>query len=164
MIHEQIYWRTTDDTGAEMPWYTRPVCAWLDTLDFKGKNVWEYGGGVSTKWYRSKGAIVDGVDSDAHWAEFAELRYTHDSKEYLESIHAFGDFDFICIDGLWRDECIHHALDHLKEGGHIIIDNWKDEVEPDWPETEGIIEHFILNLKVYRQLDHPTWATAIITR
>lgn len=164
MIHEQIYWRTTDDTGTEMPWYTRPVCAWLDTLDFNGKEVWEYGGGQSTHWFRGKGAIVNGVDDQEKWATMAGLKYADGYLNYLKAINDFADFDFICIDGIYRDECIRYALQHLKPNGYIIIDNWKDEVCPDWPETDAFIEEYKLILRVFRQEDHPTWATAIITR
>lgn len=162
MITEAEYWRTLDSNGQVMPWYSRDVCAWLDTIDFKGKRVFEYGGGQSTIWYRGQGADVSGVDSDPQWAEMSGLKYVTDLIGYTGSID--GEFNFICIDGIYRDECFVFALNHLKEGGFIIIDNWKDEVCPDWPETDRLIAELNLIVKSYRQAGHPTYATAIITR
>lgn len=166
MIKELEFWRTEDEHGITMPWYTRQVCAILDQMDLKDKRVWEYGGGQSTIWYRSRGAIVFGVDSNPEWAKMASLELQTEERKYLETINQYGLFDLVCIDGIWRDECFAFAVEHMETNGMIVIDNWKQESAGfnEWPETESYINDFGLKIEVYKEPGHIDWATAIIRR
>lgn len=164
MVKEAEHWRTTDSEGRTMPWYTRGACAWLDTLDFTGKTVWEYGGGLSTLWYRERGATVFGVDSSLEWANLAGIFYSPEKQDYISSIAP--GYDLICIDGDFRDDCFVYALNHLAPGGTIIIDNWKQASAgwPHWPETERLIREMNLKVTEYPQEGHPDWVTITVTR
>lgn len=158
-------WQTVDESGLNMPWYTRPCLAWLQTIDLKGKKIFEYGVGNSTKWYESKGATVWGVDSSEQWANFAGAHYTQNKNEYIQEINnpclLNVKFDIICIDGLFRDECTEHALKRIKNGGHIIIDNYKQpSVEEFWPITEVLIKD--MNTVLYKEPKHYDWQTLVI--
>ena len=163
-MKEVDHWRTEDNNGLTMPWYTRGCCEWLESIDWAGKRVWEYGGGMSTLWYRHRGAIVDGVDADKDWAKIAELLFTDYEERYLLAIDSHAEFDLICIDGHFRDRCLAFALPHLKKGGAVIIDNWKQASAgwAEWPETEKLIK----NMKVteYHEPGHEDWVTIKITR
>lgn len=162
MIQEAEHWRTLDAKGETMPWYTRPCCEWLSTLDLLDKRVWEYGGGQSTLWYRRNGAEVSGVDSSLDWSNIAGLRYATGKEDYLTAIT--GEFDLICIDGDYRDDCFVYALNHLSEFGTIIIDNWKQASAgwPRWPETERLIREMKLKTKEFPQEGHPDWVTLTV--
>lgn len=164
MVKEAEYWRTLDSDGRTMPWYTRPTCAWMDTLDFTGKSVWEYGGGVSTLWYRDRGAKVSGVDTSLEWANLSGLMFIQEKQAYISAIS--GIYDFICIDGEYRDDCFIYAINHLAEGGTIIIDNWKQASAwgADWPESERLIKELNLKVTEYPQEGHPDWVTITVTR
>lgn len=164
MIQEAEHWRTIDGQGRVMPWYTRGCCKWLETLDLNGKNVWEWGGGESTLWYRSAGAHVLGVDSDRHWAYHSGLDFVNDMVTYIFSIN--GSFDLICIDGDVRDHCFREAINHLKYDGVIIIDNYKQTSAgwPNWPITEGLIKELNLKVTEYHELTHPDWLTITVQR
>ncbi len=164
MIHEVEHWRTVDDQGYTMPWYTRGCLAWLDTLDLRGKKVFEYGGGQSTLWYRHRGAMVEGVDNVQHWAGIAEIEYQQDRTKYLKAIEQYTDFDIVAIDGDFRDDCFHYALSHLKTDGVIIIDNWKQTSAgwPRWTETERQIKD--LKVTEYPEPEHGDWVTITVIR
>lgn len=156
-------WQTVDDeSGLNMPWYTRPCLEWLQTIDLKGKKVFEYGVGNSTTWYKSKGAICDGVDSNAYWAGLAGALFFQDKKRYLDAINFQPyNYDIIVIDGLYRDYCLKFALDKIVKGGYIICDNYKQsEVEPDWPLTEQMIKDF--DYVIYKEPKHYDWSTLVI--
>lgn len=160
-------WQTKDEMGVIMPWYTRPCLEWLQSLDLKGKRIFEYGVGYSTLWYESKGAITWGVDSSEYWAKLCRARHTNDKGIYIRTINDLyilqTKFDIICIDGLWRDECTEHALKKVGKGGYIIIDNWKQASADlaDWPITEKLIEG--MNTTVYKEPTHPDWKTLVIS-
>jgi hypothetical protein len=146
-----------------MPWYTLPCLEWLDTLDFKGKDIFEYGLGYSTAWYKSRGAICCGVESNQEWKRpESTFIYTDDPIKFTQSILNFHDFDLIVVDGMIdRDECAENALLKIKKGGYLICDNWQQHgVAPNWPKTEALTKN--LPCKLYVQPDHPQgWTTAV---
>lgn len=159
-------WQTLDDNGIQMPWYTRPCLKWLKTLDLKGKKIFEYGVGHSTKWYKYRGALTCGVDSNKEWADLAGCDYINCDSDggqsaYITSIEQHGDFEIICIDGIFRDECTELALRHIKRGGFIIIDNYKQpSVQEHWPITEVLITG--MNTVLYKEPKHYDWQTLVI--
>lgn len=173
-IHD---WLTLDEHGIQMPWYTRPCLEVIDKWDFQGKYIFEYGVGYSTLWYRSRGADVWGVDSNAQWADFAgkyciprvsymmpRLDFTSSQNKYVTRISLLIiTFDFVIIDGNFRDDCTEYALQYLKPGGKLILDNWlQPEVEEFWPKTEELIKG--MPIEIYKEPDHPHWKTAIVTK
>lgn len=154
-------WRYYDEIlDTPYPWYTKPCLEWLECQPLKNKKIWEYGAGESTKWYRKSGAIVKGVDSNRNYQpkgiEFEVL-----SPDYERSILNRGPFDFIIIDGIWRDTCAEYALKELRPGGYLIIDNWKQpSVQAEWPKTEKLLEGFEITL--YKEPEHYDWCTAVV--
>lgn len=47
-------------------------------------------------------------------------------KKYVSAIDQYGKFDLILIDGMARASCLYHAVNHVKEGGCIVLDNVGD--------------------------------------
>jgi predicted O-methyltransferase YrrM len=79
--------------------------------------------------------------------------------EYIK----YEKFDCIIIDGepvSWRDECTPVALNCLKDGGILIIDNYRQKTVnlENWPITDNIT----INMKneVFQQPGHQDWKTA----
>lgn len=157
-------WVAKDEHGVQYPWYVASVLELIDKQDWNGKRVFEFGQGNSTDWFRSRGAITEGVDSNPLWARGNNI--TTDITEYTECILKYPKFDLIVIDGLYRDECFHYAWSRIKNGGAIIIDNYKQaSVDPNpnaWDETDKYIEQNELQHEVYKQPGHPDWQTMII--
>jgi len=164
LIEEE--WRYFDETlDMPYPWYTRPALEIIEQWDLKGKLIFEYGAGDSTFWYRKKGAETYGVESDKKWADY--VGYTVmplDKQDYIESsTYSKQKYDIIIIDGDYRDECTQYALQGLREGGFLIIDNYKQpSVQADWPLTERLIEGKTIAL--HKEPGHEDWVTAIIIK
>lgn len=155
--------RRIDENGLIMPWYTSPCLGWLETLDLHDKDVFEFGVGDSTRWWKSKCRLVNGVDSSEEWAKKADAQFQDEKKEYILAIDPFDMYDIIIIDGIWRDDCTEHALKQLKSGGFLILDNWlQHEVEPEWPLTQKLIEG--MPVTIYKEPEHKFWKTAVIQK
>ena len=126
-----------DKDGRPIPWYTYSSIEYLKQLDLSAKSVFEFGSGNSTLfWSKEVGKIVS-VEHDQGWynrlsdqvSDNVEYRLCVEKAEYLDSITTFEPFDIIIIDGVFREQCAQRAIDRLKPGGFIILDNadwWVD--------------------------------------
>lgn len=47
-------------------------------------------------------------------------------KNYASAIDSYGQFDLILMDGMARASCLYHAINHVKPGGCIVLDNTGD--------------------------------------
>jgi hypothetical protein len=71
------------------------------------------------------------LDSPEHWCAAVDAPGKYKSLEQLERyvgvLDSLGEFDVVVIDGeqtnLTRLRCVHRALDHLRPGGLVIVDN-----------------------------------------
>lgn len=153
-----------------LPWYSSPCLEWLMTLDLQDRKVFEFGVGDSTTWYKSRGAITAGVDSNEKYVHQHCAWHGDDEAHYLRSIGFISKecfdllFDIVIIDGDYRDKCTEEALKYLKPGGYLIIDNWKQAtVEPDWPITEKLIEG--MEQTLYLEPNHwDKWGTLVVKK
>ena len=126
-----------------MPWYTYPAIEFLKQFDFSGKRVFEYGSGNSTVFWSRRAASVVSVEDEEEWVDqmrprlpaSCSLLHEPDLHRYPAVIHNYPDgFDIIIVDGPGRGwtrmKCARAALQHLRPGGLIILDN------SDWvPDT-----------------------------
>lgn len=157
-------WRYFDeDLNIPYPWYTKGALEFLEMIPIRGKQIFEYGVGDSTKWYRKRGALCYGVDNNLEFSNAAWVTYAPFHDNYLTAIYGLVDFDIVIIDGVWRDECTEHALKHLKSGGYLIIDNYKQpSVQEHWPLTEKLIEG--MKIDYYKEPGHQDWQTIIVKK
>jgi len=117
-------------SGETMPMYTYPCYEYLNSMNWEGADVFEYGTGFSTIWWKNHGANIYGVEHNKNWYEKIngkELGYItleNSIHNYPHSINIFDkQFDVIVIDGLVRYECVEPAVSNLKPGGIVIFDN-----------------------------------------
>lgn len=161
-------WRYYDETlNMPYPWYTKPCLEWLTSIELEAMLIFEYGAGDSTKWYRSNGAHVNGVDSSEEWARKSgsECSFTTAKNEhaYTSAVKFQSMYDIIVVDGEYRDACTQYALRALRPGGYLIIDNYKQpSVQADWPLTEKLIEG--MDVKYFKEPGHPDWQTIVVTK
>ena len=125
-----------DRDGRPLPWYTYPAIDFLHQLDFSGKDVFEFGSGMSTLfWSRSARRVVS-VEDDESWFERVSARspanavviLETDLATYPDTLDRTGQtFDVIVVDGPARGrtrlKCCRAALKALRPGGMIILDN-----------------------------------------
>lgn len=169
-------WQHRDpETGLVLPWYTKSFLDELVTWDLSDKKVFEYGAGASTLWWNKKAKNVFTVESDQKYFEAlvpyikneSLMMWTDQQIDYVEFIFRHPiRFDIVIIDGepiAWRDDCVKPALDCLNPGGRLIIDNWQ-QASVGWmpsEETQQLLSQY--PVKVYPQIGHPDWKTAVFT-
>jgi len=125
-----------DASEKPVPWYTYPAIDYLKQLDFTDRTVFEYGSGNSTRYWASVAKSVVSVEHDERWhATVAadlpancELILEPDLGRYPDTLRRTGSaFDVIVVDGASRGhtrlKCAQAALEHLRRGGMIILDN-----------------------------------------
>ena len=117
-------------SGEIMPLYTYPCYEYLRSMNWKNANVFEFGCGYSTLWWASNEANVYGVESEQEWASRINpqgklnIHVETNVKKYVEFIHSHKlEFDVIVIDGVARYDCVSPAINNLRDGGIIILDN-----------------------------------------
>jgi hypothetical protein len=139
--------RAVNRAGEPLPWYTYPAIEFLQQLDFSDKAVFEYGSGMSTVFWASRAARVVSVEDDEQWFHQVrsmapgnvELRFEPDLSKFSGTIGSPGEhYDVIVVDGPARGrtrlKCSRAAVDHLAEGGLVILDN------SDWlPESARLL-------------------------
>ena len=166
LIRRTAYWfyqrRHPDD-----PWLSPAAVHFLDQHlrpEFCG---FEWGSGRSTNWFATRVGHLVSIEETRAWHDkvFATLRERGRSNvdlrhipvehalsaqyessydpmpRYVLAIEEFPDarFDFILVDGCYRQPCVQAALPKLKPGGLLIIDNtdWvpppQTHVPADWP-------------------------------
>lgn len=131
--------RAIDRNGEPLPWYTYPAIDVVRFKDFSGRNVLEFGGGQSTRWWAQRADKVVTIEPDEGWA--AELRgdvgpnvdvhyvpidrETRDISKVAEAIRSSGieKFDIVVVDGHLRHEAARLTIDMLTEDGVMIFDN-----------------------------------------
>lgn len=174
-------WQHRDpSTGLVFPWYTKSFLDELVTWDLKEKTVFEFGCGASTLWWSAKMPVVYGAESDFgyHQAVIEALEakgqndwYIVHDPEFDNPFSMFPDdykpeFEIIVVDCepiQLRDKCIAIALNHLKPGSRLIIDNW-GQPSVGWlpsEETKALLAPY--PCKVYPQEGHPDWKTLLVT-
>jgi predicted O-methyltransferase YrrM len=124
--------------------------------------VFEYGGGGSTLWFLDHGASVVTVEHHPGWAASlseavrgsvrseAWTLLTPDTTDsfdsYVDAIRGFEDatFDVVVVDGRERGRCAVAALDKVRPGGWLVVDDVDREryAEPlsriPWPRRDVV--------------------------
>jgi predicted O-methyltransferase YrrM len=147
--------QAVDRAGNPLPWYTYPAIEFLQQLDFSQKTVFEYGSGMSTLFWASRSRRVVSVEDDEQWIERVksmappnvDLIFEPDLSKFADTIRLRHErYDVIVVDGPARGrtrlKCSRAAIDRLREGGLIILDN------SDWlPESSKFLrDHALLEV------------------
>ncbi len=123
---------SVDREGRPLPWYTYPAIEFVKQLDFSNRDIFEYGAGYSSLFYAARCRRITSVEDNRRWFETirprapanCEILWAATPEAYggaiLQYPHAF---DVVIIDGSYREQCCVPALQKLKPGGMIILDN-----------------------------------------
>jgi|688.fasta_scaffold00011_202 hypothetical protein len=152
-------------TNSIFPWYTRPFLEKLCSWDIKNWKVFEYGCGDSTFWWRQNVREVISIDTNRDWANKCTSHFTTDKNEFISYPSKFTSeekFDCIIIDGEpveWRDECTKQSIESLKDGGILIIDNYKQGTVnlENWPLSDVLLNE--KKCEIFQQDGHKDWKT-----
>jgi hypothetical protein len=133
--------RAVDADGAPIPWWTYAATRWLE-LALAGRSgirSFEFGAGSSTAWLAARSSRHIAVEHDPVWygrvarqvPEDVDLRLVpsdpsaHDPEAQAAYVAALseGTFDLIVVDGIHRNACAATAIDHLADGGLVLLDD-----------------------------------------
>ncbi len=166
-------WQFIDhDSGLILPYYTLPCLEWLKNQQIKKWNVFEFGAGYSTIWWRLNSYFVNSIDTNESWAKAMGARLVkdelnHDIIAYSRHINGYelNFYDAIVVDGdpiEWRPSCVDFCRDYVRPGGFLIIDNFDQEGFPPASEYEKFLEGW--ERQVFAQPNHSSWKTAVFKR
>jgi len=127
------------------PWLTENAISILSSFLKPIDCGFEWGSGNSTIWFGRKIRHLASVEHNKIWHEkisdklksdnmtnvdymfydLSEKQQEMHKTAYIESINKFGkdSLDFVLVDGKYRDICANVALDKIRPGGIIIVDN-----------------------------------------
>lgn len=76
-----------------IPWYTYPTIDFLNNLDLRNVDIFEYGSGNSSIYFLNKGALVTSVEDDLDWFKKIKnnlvghnLIFEENQKEYISKV------------------------------------------------------------------------------
>ncbi|HSG34284.1 MAG TPA: class I SAM-dependent methyltransferase [Sphingomonadaceae bacterium] len=114
------------------PWIAYSAQPVIGRLLTRQSAMLEFGSGKSTRWYADRAGQVWSVELDPHWhaivrrelsgCDNVELLLATSREDYFDMVPDRA-FDFIMIDGAWREDCAQFAVRHLAPGGAIYLDN-----------------------------------------
>ena len=129
--HKNSEGNCVDAYGNPTLWMTYSSIDFLESYDLSDAQVFEYGSGGSTLYWKNKSKSIVSVEHYAPWFdkmqkhidEHVQIIRQTDLSLYASEIDHYGLFDIIVVDGAERMACTLKAKEHLKEGGIIILDN-----------------------------------------
>ena len=162
LLYYAVKFKFYQRKNPDRPWLSPKAVEYCDSLLNSSMIGFEWGSGRSTRWFSKRLKFLHSVEQDQGWHNFVmnslgeqkieNVNYYHievDGHEnsldkqlpYVEKIEEFPDnhFDFIVVDGHFRQQCLHKAQRKLKNGGHLLLDNsnWlpRNEwnVPTNWP-------------------------------
>lgn len=125
----------------EVPWLTQQAISLLSTWLKPTDIGLEWGSGRSTIWFAKRVKHLTSIEHDLAWynrikhniqkSNIKNVLLIHRSlegdgkNEYVQAIEVkkTEEFDFILIDGRARADCLKVAVDYLKPGGLLVMDN-----------------------------------------
>jgi SAM-dependent methyltransferase len=167
ILGRRIYYYFYEHSHPEEPFLAPAAVRFLDeNLSRTGRGL-EWGSGRSTPWFAVRLGQLVAVEHDEVWyrdissrletssmrnVDYRLIPLDHPVHEptqpryervpgYVACIREFADesFDFVVVDGHYRQACVLEALSKLKPGGLLLVDdtNWlrlQDwQVPPEWP-------------------------------
>jgi predicted O-methyltransferase YrrM len=119
-----------------IPWLTFDAIRLITPALGAGGRVFEYGSGHSTLYWLQRKAEVVTLEDNEGW--FNALRNVAGSdspqltmllakqkSDYIDAIHRYpkAHFDVVLVDGSYRRDCVLAAIEHVKPGGLLVVDN-----------------------------------------
>lgn len=114
-----------------IPWFTYSAVDFIKERLNNNLNVMEFGSGNSTLFFAERVKKNTSFEHDNTWFQDiikkkisnVEIKLVSSvtAADYLQPLSAFGKFEVIIIDGLYRNDCLIASLKQLSEDGIIIL-------------------------------------------
>jgi len=143
------------------PWFAIGASKFINSIIDENHEGFEWGSGRSTLWFAERVRYLKSVEHNQKWYQFVSTQLSdkklHSKVDYVlcsfaneavasaeEKSKYIGclnkNYDFIIVDGCFRPESAIFAINKVKKGGYIIIDN------ADREDMRHIIKSLIPNL------------------
>lgn len=131
------------------PWISYDACIIIERFLSPSHSVLEFGSGMSTVWYAQHAGSVVSIEDYEPWrrvvaglvAPFPQVDYRFGAgREAYIAQAPDRRYDLIMIDGSWRLDCAHFAIEHLRDGGMIYLDNSDKAFGPDTGDIPAAVE------------------------
>lgn len=151
------------DNGIPCPWYSYAAVYFLEERITKSMDIFEFGAGHSSLWYRKRCRWLHSVEHDKNWIDYLksvdgclQIKHRPLDMSYCEAIKPDNIFhkgwDIIVLDshgdlfeGRGRFHCARHSMKYIKPNGVFILDN------SDSDKNEVVYEYLLS--KGYRVID-----------
>ncbi|ASF45695.1 class I SAM-dependent methyltransferase [Methylovulum psychrotolerans] len=145
-----------------LPWISYSAIDYLQDFLNKEKTVLEFGSGMSTVWYAQFAKQVASVEDCQPWFQKVKTIFKEKNITNVEYVILTDDayvgyksdsgeqFDLIMIDGSNRHHCALNAINLIKEGGIIYLDNsdkHADTLDGDTKLAENVLLDFVKRKK-----------------
>jgi len=140
-VYNRILYSVYNKLHPDHPWLTQTsiqiLASWLKPSDIG----FEWGCGRSTRYFSKKVAHLTSVEHDETWffrvkaslaanpVQNVELllrsRTGDQNSEYVQAINCMAEnsLDFVLVDGRMRIFCVSVALEKIRPGGLLVLDN-----------------------------------------
>ena len=120
---------------AELPALGFRAIKHLDRLIKPDWKILEFGSGMSTVWLARRCESLVSIEVDANWGQIVTSRLARRSLTDVDyrlcnysDAHVLADygdsyFDLVVVDGVRRDRAMMTALQKVRPGGYIYLDN-----------------------------------------
>jgi len=142
-VYDRLIWSIQHRMHPDYPWLTKDAVTFLSSWLRRTDVGLEWGAGKSTPWFAKRVASLTSIEHDPVWyakvgdslrkqgvenARLLLLATTAREGERAPYVRVVDDIvphslDFVLVDGRLRAECALAALDRLRTGGILIIDN-----------------------------------------
>lgn len=137
------------------PWLTSRAISIINRFLSAEMRGVEFGSGVSTIWLAGRCGHLVSVEHDSKWFDIVSAKLSdagvdnvdynlcQTGAEYEAAIDAVSAIDFALIDGKRRAATALKAIDRIRPGGVLILDNADRHVptgDPDWQPILKLLE------------------------
>ncbi len=157
-----------NENGRGIPWYVYPAIEYLDSLDFSGLTVLEFGSGTGSYWWAERAKHVLSVEHNEDWFKKAAKEKLLNNQSIVLAMEAEQyaqagsgkKFDIVIIDGEYRHRCATVVKSILNEKGIVLLDN------SDWyPDTAKYLRENLDLIQVdfhgFGPINNYTWTTSL---
>jgi len=125
-----------ESLNPDVPWFTQDAIERLEAWLRPTYRGFEWGSGRSSAWLGRRSASLVSVEHHEAWharvrrslaeAGLANVDYRLVPEDhYVSVVEDFPDrhFDYVIVDGLFRDEALLRSLPKVRPGGWVVFDN-----------------------------------------
>ena len=113
--------------GRELPWFTTSAIKQLESMNLKGKRIFEFGGGYSSIYFHKNGCSLEIFERDDHWRDWIKNKIgdfpSYNATEQIKVKELANKFDIVVVDVFNRPDNFEIAEQLINSDGIIILDD-----------------------------------------